>query len=205
MKFSSDPRWAARAVSLGLLAMLSTASSLAGQSPEKVMEKMVELDVDFVGVATDIRDRQNLGQRDTPHDGLVVYAWDVERTPDDRVAREHLLTVQHLRAAGIPAVQGSAPEFEGGMFGPQRYRLGGVLQGIDIQGDARYDIRVDLDWQLYDTESSSVIWEGSSAARSRGAALGDRGEADNVLLNGVLKALDSVLDDEVPDAIDEAG
>lgn len=203
MKAPICGRVAARALSLGLVALLSVATSVAGQSAEKVMEKMADLDIDFVGVATDIPDRQNLGWRESPQGGTTVYAWDEKRTPDDRSAREHLLTVEHLQAAGIPAVRGSAPEFEGGMFGPQRYRLGGILKGLDIQGDARYEVRSDLSWQLYDTESSSVIWEGSSAARTRGAVLGDRGEADNVLLNGVLRALDSVLDDEIPAAIED--
>jgi len=185
-------------VALAALAVLATAPALAGQSPEQTMQKLQELDIEFVGIATDIPDRKNLGVRETA-DGPVVYAWDVERTADDRVARELLLSTEHLKVAGIPAVGGTSPEFESGMFGGNRYRMGGTLTGLEITGSVRYEVKVNLDWQLYDTESSSVIWEGSSSSMKRGAVLGIRGEADNVLLRGVLGALDSVLDDEVED------
>lgn len=184
------------------LAALVAAPSAAGQSAERTMETMQELDIEFVGVATDIPDRQNLGSRDSS-DGIVVYAWDVERTPDDRVAREQLLSVEHLQAAGIPAVHGSSLDFERGMFAGSRYRMGGILTGLEIKGNGRYEVKVSLTWQLYDTESSSLVWEGKSSSIKRGAALGTRGEPDNVLLNGVLGALDSVLEDEVADAIDD--
>ena len=203
MNCSRGAGTAARTLGLAAVALAAAAAPVRAQSAEKVMERMIELGVDFVGVATNIPDRQNLGRREAPS-GTVVYAWDVARTPDDQVAREHLLSVDHLRNAGIPAVGGRAPEFEDGMFGPQRFRLGGILTGIDIRGEARYEVRVNLDWQLYDTEVAAVIWEGSSRAMARGAVLGDRGEQPNVLMNAVVDALDSVLDDEVPGAIDEA-
>lgn len=188
---------------LALVAALVAASPAAGQSAEQVMERLQELDIDFVGIATDIADRQNLGTREAPS-GIVVYAWDAERSADDAVAREFLLSVENLQAAGIPAVHGSSLDFTGGMFGTGRYRMGGVLTAIDIRGDVGYEVKVNLDWHLYDTESSSVVWEGSSSSRRRGASLGVRGEPDNVLLNGVLAALDSVLEDEVAEAV-EAG
>lgn len=193
----------ARLGAFALAAALVTAPPAAGQSAEQVMERMQELDVEFVGIATDIADRQNLGTREAPS-GVVVYAWDAERTADDAVAREFLLSVENLQAAGIPAVHESSLDFEAGMFGNGRYRMGGVLTAIDIRGDVGYEVKVNLDWQLYDTESSSVVWEGSSSSRNRGASLGVRGEPDNVLLTGVLDALDSVLQDEVAEAV-EAG
>lgn len=189
----------ARLGALGLAAALVTAPPAAGQSAEQVMERMQELDIDFVGIATDIADRQNLGTREAPS-GVVVYAWDAERTADDAVAREFLLSVENLQAAGIPAVHESL-DFEGGMFGSGRYRMGGVLTAIDIRGNVGYEVKVNLDWQLYDTQASSVVWEGSSSSRKRGASLGVRGEPDNVLLNGVLAALDSVLRDDVAEAV----
>lgn len=188
---------------LALAAVLVAAPPLAGQSAEQIMERLQELDIDFVGIATDIPDRQNLGTREAPR-GVVVYAWDAERTADDAVSREFLLSVENLQAAGIPAVHGSSLDFEGGMFGNGRYRMGGVLTAIDIRGDVGYEVKVNLDWQLYDTESASVVWEGSSSSRKRGASLGVRGEPDNVLLSGVLAALDSVLQDRVAEAV-EAG
>ncbi|MFW6089444.1 MAG: hypothetical protein ACODAB_06805 [Gemmatimonadota bacterium] len=196
----------ARLARPGGVGALATAASLiavspaAGQSPEQVMERLQELDIEFVGIATDIPDRQNLGSREAPS-GVVVYAWDAERTADDAVAREFLLSVENLQAAGIPALHESSLDFRAGMFGSGRYRMGGVLTAIDIAGDVGYEVKVNLDWQLYDTESSSVIWEGSSSSRKRGASLGVRGQPDNVLLNGVLSALDSVLQDEVDEAV----
>lgn len=192
---------AARLGAVALAVALVTPSSAAGQSAEQVMERMQDLDIDFVGIATEIADRQNLGTREAPS-GVVVYAWDAERTADDAVAREFLLSVENLQAAGIPAVHGSSLDFEGGMFGNGRYRMGGILTAIDIRGDVGYEVKVNLDWRLYDTESSSVVWEGSSSSRKRGASLGVRGEPDNVLLSGVLSALDSVLKGDVAEAVE---
>lgn len=191
----------ARVGFLSLAVTLVAAPSAAGQSAEQVMEQLQELDISFVGIATDIRDRQNLGSRQAPS-GTVVYAWDAERTSDDAVAREFLLSVESLQAAGIPAIHGSSLAFDDGMFGDSRYRMGGILTTIDIKGSVGYEVKLNLDWQLYDTESSSVVWEGSSSSRKRGASLGVRGEPDNVLLNGVLGALDSVLDGDVADAVE---
>jgi hypothetical protein len=191
--------WPARAT-LALVVTLVAAPSAAGQSAEQVMERMQELDIAFVGIATDIRDRQNLGSRDAPR-GPVVYAWDAERTADDAVSREFLLSVENLQAAGIPAIHGASLEFENGMFGNSRYRMGGTLRAIDIRGDVGYEVKVNLDWQLYDARSSSVVWQGSSSSRKRGTSLGVRGEPDNVLLTCVLGALDSVLDGEVADVV----
>ena len=191
---------AATVAAVAAVALLGMPLPANAQSPEEVMQTLADLDIEFVGIATDIPDRKNLGMRQTA-DGQVVYAWDVARTADDRVAREFLLSTEHLQAAGIPAVRGTSPEFESGMFGSSRYRMGGTLTGLEITGSVRYEVKMNLDWQLYDTESSSVIWEGSSSSMKRGAALGVRGEADNVLLRGVLGALDSVLDDEVEDAM----
>jgi len=173
---------------------------------------MAELDIEFMGIAVDIPDRQNLGRREARGDdegrgvvttqGTIVYAWDAEKTPDDAGAREYLLSLDHLRMAGIPAVPGAKPDMERA-YGGQRYRLGGVLTGLQIGGDERYEVRANLDWQLYDARSSSVVWEGSSSAMARGATLGVRGESDNVLLDAVLKAADKVLEEDIADAIEE--
>lgn len=197
----------------GLALALALPSSAVAQSPEKVMKKMADMGIDFMGVAVDIPDRQNLGSRDVPtgedrtrgadptRGGTVVYVWDEKPTPDDKSAREHLLTLQHLRAAGIPAVPGREVDFQEGMAGSNRYRLGGIIQHIDIGGSARYEVRVNVLWQLYDMESSSVIWEGSSNALARGAVLGERGEQPNVLMDATISALEKVLDKEIKKAI----
>lgn len=101
--------WLARVGTLSPALSLVAAPPAAGQSADQVMEELQELDISFVGIATDIRDRQNLGSRDAPS-GTVVYAWDAERTSDDAVAREFLLSVENLQAAGI----GVAGAVEGG-------------------------------------------------------------------------------------------
>lgn len=195
-----------------VVALLSVPAPAAAQSAEQVMETLAELDIEFVGIGSSILDRQDLGYRELTEsaaDGrralederVVAYAWDVERSPDDRVAEEKLLSIEHLQAAGIPAVHGGMPDLTQG-YGNMRYRMGGLITSIEIGGESRYEVRMNVDWKVYDTESSSVVWEGSSEHLARGAALGDRGEADNVLLDAVLGALDAVLDDDVPDAID---
>lgn len=196
----------------GLAALALSATPAAAQSPEKVMQRLAELDIEFAGIGADIADRQNLGRREVQESAgdnrgaladrdVVVFAWDVQRSPDDRVSDEKLLSIEHLQAAGIPAVHGGAPDLTRG-YGNQRYRMGGTITNIEIGGDDRYEVRMNIDWEVYDSQSSSVVWEGSSTKLARGAALGDRGESDNVLLDAVLGALDAVLDDEVPDAID---
>lgn len=195
--------WSVRTVALLVAAPVLIAGSptgVAGQSPDEVMGAMNELGIEFVGIASTIPDRQNIGRREPSDDQEIVYAWDAESTSDDRVAREHLLSAAHLQMAGIPAVEGESPNFESGMTN-QRYRLGGILTSIDIRGEVRYEVRLAFDWKLYDTRSSSFVWEGSSRSMQRGAVLGDRGEPDNVLLNATLDALDKVLAGEIPGAI----
>lgn len=197
----------------GLALALAVPAPAAGQSPEEVMKKMADMGIDFMGMAVDIPDRRNLGSRDvaTGEDrsrgadptrgGTIVYVWDQEPTPDDKSSPEHLLTIRHLQIAGIPAAPGKEVDFQEGMGGANRYRMGGIITNIQIGGSTRYEVRVNVDWQLFDTESSSIVWEGSSNALARGAVLGDRGEQPNVLLDATIDALDKVLDKEVKDAI----
>lgn len=195
-----------------IVALLGSSTPVAAQSPEEVMQTLADLDIEFVGVGSSIPDRQDIGFRELEEsagDGrralederFVAYAWDVQRSPDDRVATEKLLSIEHLQAAGIPAVHGGMPDLTRG-YGNTRYRMGGVITSIEISGESRYEVRMNVDWKVYDAESSSVAWEGSSEYLAKGAALGDRGEPDNVLLDAVLGALDAVLDDDVPDAVD---
>ena len=189
---------------VAVLVPLAGARPAAAQSAEEVMERLEELKIGFMGIATDIPDRQYLGERGSEDDNqsaAMVYMWDREATPDDAVAREHLLTVESLQRAGIPAVHGSEPDFQEGMAGPNRYRMAGVLTNLDIRGEQRYEIRSSLDWHLFDTETSEVVWSGSSRGMARGAVLGDRGQMPNTLLDSVLNALGKVLEKEVPDAM----
>jgi hypothetical protein len=212
---STAPRvpLAFKILAAGLALALAVPAPAAGQSPEDVMKKMADMGIDFMGMAVDIPDRRNLGSRDVPtgsdrnrsadptRGGTVIYLWDEQPTPDDKSAPEHLLTIQHLQIAGIPAGPGKEVDFQEGMAGANRYRMGGIITNIQIGGSVRYEVRVNVDWQLYDTESSSIIWEGSSNAMARGAVLGDRGEQPNVLMDATIDALDKVLKKEVKDAI----
>lgn len=204
---------ALKALAAGLALALALPAPVAAQSPEEVMKKMADMGIDFIGMAVAIPDRQNLGSRSAPaagnrdrgadptRGGTVVYAWDEMSTPDDKTAKEHLVTLENLQYAGIPAIPGKDVDFEAGVAGSSRYRMGGIITNIDIGGDDRFELRMTVDWKLYDTESSSVVWEGSSSALARGAVLGERGEQPNVLLDATLSALDKVLDKEVKDAI----
>ena len=205
--------FAFKILAAGLALALAVPTPAAAQSPEEVMKKMADMGIDFMGMAVDIADRQNLGSRDVPtganrnrgadptRGGTIIYLWDERPTPDDKSTPEHLLTIQHLQFAGIPAGPGKEVDFQEGMGGANRYRMGGIITNIQIGGSDRYEVRVNVDWQLFDTESSSIVWEGSSNALARGAVLGDRGEQPNVLLDATIDALDKVLDKEVKDAI----
>lgn len=203
---------AATVAAVAAVALLGMPSPANAQSPEEVMQTLADLDIEFVGIGATIPDRQDIGFREIQESAgdnrralederAIAYAWDVQRSPDDRVATEKLLSIEHLQAAGIPAVHGGMPDLSQG-YGSQRYRMGGAITSIEISGESRYEVRMHIDWKVYDSQSSSVAWEGSSEHLAKGAALGDRGEPDNVLLDAVLGALDSVLNDEVPDAID---
>lgn len=200
------------AIAAATVAMLGVPTPANAQSPEEVMQTLADLDIEFAGIGATIPDRQDIGYREVQEsagDGrraledeqAIAYAWDVQRSPDDRVAVEKLLSIEHLQAAGIPAVHGGMPDLSRG-YGSQRYRMGGAITAIEISGESRYEVRMNVDWKVYDSESSSVVWEGSSEHLAKGASLGDRGEADNVLLDAVLGALNAVLDEDVPDAID---
>jgi len=202
-----------RILAAGLALALVLPAPAAAQSPEEVMKKMADMGIDFMGMAVNIPDRQNLGSRDvaTGEDrtrgadptrgGTIVYVWDERPTPDDKSAPEHLVTIHHLQIAGIPAAPGKEIDFQEGMGGANRYRLGGIITNIEIGGSTRYEVRVNVDWQLFDSESSSIVWEGSSNALARGAVLGDRGEQPNVLLDATIDALYKVLDKDVKKVI----
>ncbi|MGD8496492.1 MAG: hypothetical protein PVF05_09905 [Gemmatimonadales bacterium] len=205
---------AAKLLAAGLAVALAAPAPAAAQgSAEKVMKKLADMNIDFMGMVVDIPDRQNLGVRqvasgadrnrgaDPTRGGTVVYLWDERPTPDDKSAPEHLLTIHHLQAAGIPAGPGREIDFQEGMAGANRYRMGGAITNIDIRGSDRYEVRVTVDWKLYDTKSSKVIWEGSSSDMARGAVLGERGEQPNVLMDATIGALDKVLDKEVKKAL----
>lgn len=191
---------AALAFSAVSLLALPVPPDAHAQTAEEVMDRLADLGIDFMEVAVSIADRQSLGER-----AGVIYLWDRERSPDDATARAHLLGVEHLVNAGIPAVNRMEVDYESGILGPNRFRMGGVLRNLDIRGDeGRYEVRATVDWELFDARAEENVWKGSSRGLARGAVLGENGQQPNALLDAVLKSLDKVLEGDVPDAIDRA-
>lgn len=204
-----------RVLALAVAVALGLPGLAHAQSAEKVMKDLAKLDIDFVGIASGLPDGQYLGERDldersqdqrsagdrASQTGRVVYTWDSHASPADKVSAEHKLAIEHLTRAGIPMVRGGSVELERGMFQNNRYRMGGVLNRIDIRGKSRYEVRVTIDWTLYDGKEQKVLFTGLSTGMSKGAVLGDRGEQPNSLMDSVIDALDNVLDKKVPEAL----
>lgn len=176
---------------------IATFASAAPASSQEVMKTLEALDIDFVGVTVDIEDNEYIGQR-----GNTEYRWDVMATPADRGTRDHKLAIEHLMQAGIPAARGGEINLERGMFADTRYRMAGVVQRIDIRGDTRVEVRVTVAWKVYDAEEGVSVFEGETTGLGKGVTLGEHGEQPNALMESVIKALENVLDKEVPAALD---
>ncbi|MGI9038797.1 MAG: hypothetical protein ACR2GQ_08040 [Gemmatimonadota bacterium] len=201
-------------LSLLVLASLALPRASSAQNAQKIMKNLEKLDIDLVGVAADLPDGQILGERNLDErgdaresgdraspSGRVLYAWDAMASAADKVSAEHKIAVEDLARAGIPMVRGKTVELEEGMFNPNRYRMGGVLNRIDIRGKTRYEVRVTVDWTVFDSKSGEVIFAESSTGLAKGAVLGDRGEQPNTLMDSVIDSLDNVLKKKVPDAM----
>ena len=72
-----------------------------------------------------------------------------------------------------------------------RYRLAGTLTRISIT--RLYDVRVTVDWQLYDSEAGSMVFTGSSDGFARGQNLGLTGMRPNAMLDSFQDCLAKVL------------
>jgi hypothetical protein len=199
---------------LVLGAVFALPGAASAQNAEKIMKSLEKLDVDLVGVAAALPDGQYLGERNLDErgdaretgdraspTGRVVYVWDAKASAADKVSAERKLAVEDLARAGIPMVRGGSVELEKGMFNANRYRMGGALSRIDIRGKSRYEVRVTVDWTVFDSKSGEVIFSESSTGMAKGAVLGDRGEQPNTLMESVIDALDNVLKKKVPDAM----
>jgi len=114
-------------------------------------------------------------------------------------------SAQDLKAAGLPLLdQGTQLDFIGGMYEPVRYRLAGTLTRISIT--RLYDVRLTVDWQLYDTETESMVFTGSSDGFARGQNLGLTGMRPNAMLDSFQNCLGKLLDqDEFAAALATAG
>jgi len=87
--------------------------------------------------------------------------------------------------------QGTQLDFVGGMYQDVRYRLAGTLTRISISG--LYDVRLTVDWQLYDTETASIVFSGSSSGFARGQNLGLTGMQPNAMLDSFDDCLGDVV------------
>lgn len=186
-------RLASRLAAPLAIAMFASAAPVSSQ---EVMKTLEDLDIDFVGVTVDIEDNEYIGQR-----GDTEYRWDVMATPADRGTRDHKLAIEHLMQAGIPAARGAEINLERGMFADTRYRMAGTVKRIDIRGGARVEVRVTVAWKVYDAEEAAVAFEGETTGLGKGVTIGEHGEQPNALMESVIKALENVLDEEVPDAL----
>ena len=197
-------------ISLGALLVVVLPASGDAQDINRTLTK---LNVEIVGIAVDMPDGQYLGEFDvdterdvriTTTPTRVIYRWDTELTPGDRVTTDRLLAIEHFRWAGLPMVPGTEVSFTDGIFGPARFRLGGRLTSLNIQSDNRYEIRAHVHWSIYDTETSKVIVDKETKGLAKGAALGVRGEQPNVLMDSVIDSLEEFLDKDGGKAIKAA-
>jgi len=167
---------------------------------QDINRKLNDLRLSIIGVTIDMPDGQSLGNAG---DG-AQYRWDAEVTPDDRVTSDQLLGIEHFEFAGLPVVPGTDVSFTVGIFGPERFRLGGRLTSLSIKRGGRYEIRAHVHWSIYDTESSKVISELQTKGLAKGTALGIRGEQPNVLMDSVIDSLELFLDEQGEKAIKAA-
>ncbi len=197
-------------IALGALLLVVLPTLGDAQDINRTLSK---LNVEIVGITVDMPDGQYLGEfeQDTERDVRItttptrtIFRWDVELTPGDRVTTDRLLAIEHFRWAGLPMVPGTEVSFTEGMFGPQRFRLGGRLTSLNIQGKRRYEIRAHVHWSIYDTETSQVIVDKETKGLAKGAVLGVRGEQPNALMDSVIDSLEEFLDKDGGKAIKAA-
>jgi len=168
---------------------------------------MLDMGVDMFGVVADIPHRQYLGETIAAGGNQVptVYRWLAELTLLDRGSTDVQISVQDLQAAGLPLLdQGTQLDFVGGMYEPVRYRLAGTLTRISIS--QLYDVRLTVDWQLYDTETESMVFTGSPDGFARGQNLGLTGMRPNAMLDSFQNCLGKLFgQDDFAAAIAPAG
>ena len=155
---------------------------------------MLDMGIDMFGVVADIPHRQYLGETTAAGDNQfpTVYRWLAELSLIDRGSTDVQISVQDLQAAGLPMLdQETRLDFVGGMYEPVRYRLAGTLTRISIT--RLYDVRLTVDWQLYDSEAGSMVFAGSSDGFARGQNLGLTGMRPNAMLDSFQDCLAKVL------------
>ncbi|MDH3297933.1 MAG: hypothetical protein OEM23_00415 [Gemmatimonadota bacterium] len=158
---------------------------------QDINQRLMKLRLGLVGLTIDMPDGQYLGESNIERQ---TFRWDTELTADDRVSSDRLLALEHFQWAGLPVMPDNQLSFTKGIFGPERFRLGGRLTSLNIQGRERYEVRSHVTWSIYDTETSSVIIERETKGLAKGAVLGLRGEQPNALLESVIHSLEEFLD-----------
>ena len=169
---------------IGALALGACSSAASRPSVSMTPADALDLGVDMFGVVPDIPHRQYLGESSVPggNQPPAVFRWLAEMSLLDRGSTDRQIAVQDLQHAGLPVLEeGTQLDFVGGMYEDVRYRLAGTLTRISISG--RYDIRLTVDWQLYDRESDSMVFTGSSSGFARGQNLGLTGTQPNAMLD----------------------
>lgn len=168
----------------------TTSQPVADFTPAEILD----MGVDMFGVVADIPHRQYLGETSAAGADQfpTVYRWLAEHTLLDRGSTDVQVSVQDLQAAGLPLLdQGTQLDFVGGMYEPVRYRLAGTLTRISIT--RLYDVRLTVVWQLYDTETESMVFTGSSDGFARGQNLGLTGMRPNAMLDSFQNCLGKLM------------
>lgn len=167
------------------VAVVLAACSSATSQPhvEVTPETFLDMDVDMFGIVADIPHRQYLGES-TPtgaNQATTVFRWQAQHTLLERGSTDVLISAERLQVAGLPVLeQGAELDFVGGLYEDVRYRLGGTLNRITVS--AHYDVRVTVDWQLYDSDSGAMVYSGSSSGFGKGQSMGLTGIQPNAIL-----------------------
>ena len=168
----------------GAIAMGACSSATSRPDASFTPADVLDMGIDMLGVVADIPHRQYLGESSVSGVNQIptIFRWMAEHTLLDRGSTDTQIAVQDLQSAGLPVLdQGTQLDFVGGMYHDVRYRLAGTLNRITISG--MYDVRVTVDWQLYDTETASIVLTGSSDGFARGQNLGLTGMQPNAMLD----------------------
>ena len=167
------------------VAVIMAACSSATSQPnvEVTPETFLDMDVDMFGIVADIPHRQYLGESSSTgaNQATTVFRWQAQHTLLERGSTDVLISAERLQVAGLPVMeQGAELDFVGGLDEDVRYRLGGTLNRITVS--AHYDVRVTVEWQLYDTDSGVMAYSGSSSGFGRGQSMGLTGIQPNAIL-----------------------
>lgn len=186
----------ASAVALGL-ALSACGGATAPPAPPVGVASLAGRQVDMIGVTAGMPDGQYLGQMQPRSPGArpVSIRWDATTQVFDRFGSDYKLAPEDLRAAGLPVVDGDDLSYTEGMFTRDRYRLGGELTRLSVDRGTDYEVRISVDWKLYDTETGSFVLEKQTSGLARSGALGDRGIRPNSLLDAFETALGALVAD----------